>query len=316
VESLSSLFKDKESRKLLAQSESNVRRVLNDPTIQKFKAKYPEISERTLKLNVNRLYQFTKEYYNCKNCPGLDQCPNDYQGHATRLTVEETQGEFYIHDHKIQCNKYTSKQAEDKLRKKIRCLYLDERIIAQGFSPMEIANLDPQRRGAVMNILEYIENTKKNGLQSDGLYLAGNFGTGKTYLMSYLLSELALEGYAGVIVFMPDFVEDLKRMFQDEQRMHETIELLKETDVLILDDLGAENLNAWFRDHVLVSILNHRMGRKPTFYTSNHDFQELERHLSYTKDGNEENKGKRIMERIKPYVQFIEVKGDNKRGRK
>ncbi|ANE46167.1 ATPase AAA [Paenibacillus swuensis] len=315
MESLSDLLKDPSNRNLLRQAEMNSLGVMSDPAVIKFRAKHPELDEKTLKLNMNRLYQYAQEYNHCTHCPGLDQCPNDMQGHYTKLSVEGVNGSQYVNDHKVPCKKLTAREAELKIRKRIRCMYIDEKVLEEGFSAKEILTMDAKRAESAHRVLSYVEKTKLKGLQSQGLYLAGNFGTGKTYLMSYLLNELAKEGFTGAIVFMPDFVEDIKRMFQDDKKMFETIELLKETDLLILDDLGSENLNAWFRDHVLASILNYRMGRKPTFYTSNHDFEWLQKHLSYTKDGNEENKGARLMERIKPYVEYIKLEGENKRFR-
>lgn len=104
-------------------------------------------------------------------------------------------------------------------------------------------------------------------------------------------------------------------MIKEPERLNETIELLKTTDLLVFDDIGAENLNPWARDHVMGSILNYRMNRKPTFYTSNYELDALEKHFSFTnKDGDEQYKGKRLMDRIRPFVDTIVVKGTNKRG--
>ena len=77
--------------------------------------------------------------------------------------------------------------------------------------------------------------------------------------MCYLLHELAKEGYSGAIVYMPEFVEELKSMLQDSDKLRETVEMMKQVDLLIFDDIGAENLNPWVRDHVLGSILNYRI---------------------------------------------------------
>ena len=92
------------------------------------------------------------------------------------------------------------------------------------------------------------------------------------------------------------------------------IELLKETDLLVFDDIGAENVSPWIRDHVFATILNYRMNRKPTFFSSNYTLDGLEKHLSFSnREGEEEFKGKRLMERIRHFVEPVEVKGHNKR---
>ncbi|MGO4276922.1 AAA family ATPase, partial [Paenibacillus sp. TAF58] len=43
---------------------------------------------------------------------------------------------------------------------------------------------------------------------------------------------------------------------------------------------------------------------------------DLEKHFSFTnKDGDEEYKGQRIMDRIRPFVDVVVVTGTNKRGK-
>jgi primosomal protein DnaI len=93
------------------------------------------------------------------------------------------------------------------------------------------------------------------------------------------------------------------------------MELLKEVPVLILDDIGAENLTPWIRDEVLGVILNQRVNNHlPTLYTSNYSLEELEEHLSIS-NGNriELTKARRIMERIRHYVDVFLIKRKNQR---
>jgi primosomal protein DnaI len=315
MESVSELLGNWRELSFARKAEQKMQELLNDPLVRGLLKDYPEIDERTLRINMNRLYQYVTEQKNCRNCPGLERCPNDFAGHYTRLSVETINGITYIHDHKVTCGKMSAKMAQDAIRSRIRSFYVDERALAQGYSTEEIIEIDPDRALAVDRILDYISKTEEEGLQKQGLYLVGQFGTGKTFLMCYMLYELAKSGFTGVIVYMPDFVEDLKSMFGDPQRLKETIEMLKETDLLVFDDIGAENLNPWVRDHVMGAILNYRMNRKPTFFTTNHEPGELLKHFSFTsKEGDEEYKGQRIMDRILPFVEVIVVNGRNKRG--
>ncbi|MGM0881929.1 MAG: primosomal protein DnaI [Bacillota bacterium] len=291
--------------------------MLAEPLVEKLRTKYPELDERTIRLNLNRVYQYVTEYRNCSNCPGLEKCPNDFEGHYTLLSSDTVNGHTQLYDRKVACKKFIARQGEDQIRSRIRSFYIDEKALQRGYSSDEILTNDMERAKAVGQVLRYIDRTKEYGLQEEGLYLAGRFGTGKTFLMCYLLHELAKAGYSGVIVYMPDFVEDLKTLMHEPGKLKETVEMMKETDLLIFDDMGAENLNPWVRDHVLGAILNYRMQRKPTFYTSNYELDALERHFSFTsKDGDELHKGQRIMDRIRPYVEVVMVTGENKRGRR
>ncbi len=69
--------------------------------------------------------------------------------------------------------------------------------------------------------------------------------------------------------------------------------------VLILDDIGAEQSSPWMRDEILQVILQHRMQENlPTFFTSNFSFADLERHFASSKMAMRWQ-AKRVMERIK-----------------
>ncbi|OXM13057.1 primosomal protein DnaI [Paenibacillus herberti] len=303
--------------KIRAKASEQLSELMNDPKVRKLQEQFPELNEDVLRRNSNSVYQYVREHRNCTECPGLDQCPNDYQGHYTLLSADSSAGELRLIDRKTACRKFIARRNEEQIRSRIRSFYVSERTLADSYSADEILMKDRARSQAVMKLLEYIRRTKEQGLQTEGLYLTGSFGTGKTFLMGYMLGELAKIGYSGVIVYMPDFVEDLKAMFGEPARLKETIDLMKEADILIFDDIGAENLSPWVRDHVMGAILNYRMERKPTFYTSNHALDDLEQHFSFTsKDGEEYHKGRRIMDRIRPFVDVILVKGTNKRGRK
>jgi primosomal protein DnaI len=318
MESLSELFKKMPiAASLQEQAIARSQQIVANPLISNWRKKYPFVQEQDFKLNMNRFYQYVIESNNCQNCPGLDLCPNDYKGHYSNVTAENFEGETEINDQKVSCKLYIAKQTQDAIRSRIHSFYVDDRALSQGYSMEEIVDKDEERSESVDYVMDYILLTKEEGLQKNGIYLVGSFGTGKTFLMCYMLHELAKTGLTGAIIYMPDFSEDLKAMFAEPQKLKETIDLLKETDLLIFDDIGAENMNPWLRDHVMGTILNYRMNRKPTFFTSNYELNALEKHFSFTsKDGEEEFKGQRIMDRIRPFVEVVHVKGFNKRGNK
>lgn len=300
---------------LRTQVEDAAKKLLKDPLVVQWRAEHADVSDDELKPHLNKLYQYVSEARNCADCPGLDRCPNDFPGHYTVLSLERWNGRAYVHDRKAACAKYAAHEANEALKRRIRSFYVDAQMFQRGYDIDEMIGIDRERAIAVERLIDYITLTQSEGLQKKGLYLVGPFGTGKTYLIGYLLHELAKCGYSGVIVYMPEFMEELKNMIAEPARMAETIALLKETDLLVFDDIGAEHVNAWARDHVIGPILNYRMNRKPTFYTSNHPLESLEKHFSFTsKDGEEAHKGKRLMERIAPYVDVVVVGGRNKRG--
>jgi primosomal protein DnaI len=316
MESIADILKSMPKSGRLFESYRQIRETLeHDPLIEKLKAKHPELDDHAIKLNMNRLYQYVTEHHTCSQCPGLEQCPNDYAGHYTRLRIETINEQVQVHDLKVPCKKQVAQEVRESVARRIRSFYVDEKALLEGYNIQEIFNRDGQRALAISQIVDFIDQVKQNGLTHRGLYLHGKFGTGKTFLACYLMHELAQQGMTGVIVYMPDFVEDLKLMFDEPQKMKETLDLLKETDIVVFDDIGAENLNPWVRDHVMGAILNYRMNRKPTFFTSNYDLDALQQHFSFTsKDGEDEFKAHRIMDRIRPYVDVVTVGGRNHRG--
>lgn len=317
MESLGDMLKRIPNRELLQKVEEKKAALVAHPLIMKLRSKYPEITDSHIQQNMNRLYQYVTEYNQCSNCPGLEACPNDMQGHYTKINCTTTNGITQVIDSKVACKKFQSEQRQLQIQNRVRSFYMDDRALKEGYSADEILVRDLERASAANQVLQYIAETQENGLSTIGLYLVGKFGTGKTFLMCYLLHKMAEAGYSGVIVYMPEFIEDLKSMMLDSPKLRETVELMKETDILIFDDVGAENMNPWARDHVLGAILNYRMNRKPTFYTSNYELDVLEKHFSFTsKDGEEAYKGQRLMDRIRPFVDVVVVSGENKRGQR
>ena len=92
------------------------------------------------------------------------------------------------------------------------------------------------------------------------------------------------------------------------------MEYIKKVPLLLIDDIGAESTTPWSRDEILMPILQYRMDSSlPTFFTSNCTLKELESHFSNSKNGIEEVKARRIIERIKQLTEEIKLVSDNLR---
>ena len=91
----------------------------------------------------------------------------------------------------------------------------------------------------------------------------------------------------------------LKGGFKDGS-FEKKLQRVREANILMLDDIGAEEVTPWVRDEVIGPLLHYRMVHElPTFFSSNFNYSELEHHLSITRDGTEKTKAARIIERIK-----------------
>ena len=207
---------------------------------------------------------------------------------------------------------FKSEKKQKQEQKLIQSLYIPKDVLTASFNQLEA---DSSRMEASKAALQFAMNANP-GEDGMGLFLYGKFGVGKTYLMGAVANELKERGIETFIIYTPDFFREMRASIGDGS-FQEKIEAVKKAQVLILDDIGAETTSSWTRDDVLGTILQHRMLEKlPTLFTSNYDYDELERHLSYSdKGGTEELKAMRIMERIRHQTKSVLVKGENRRRR-
>ncbi|WP_017815179.1 AFG1/ZapE family ATPase [Paenibacillus shenyangensis] len=289
--------------------------LLQDPIVSEFMEKHPGLPQSVLQGSLPKILEYRNNRRHCEQCPGLDLCPLDLPGHYTHLEVVHLAGDTRLEDRRVRCRHQRVLEHQQQIRRNIMSYHDDREAVERGYDAQEIASREKERTPAVRRVLQYLQQvTHTQKLPKKGLYLQGGFGTGKTYLLGFLLHELAKLGHTGVIVYLPEFVEDMKLLMNDPNKLQAAMKLLKETDLLVLDDIGAENLNPWVRDHILGMILNDRMDKKPTFYTSNYALADLQTHLSFThKDGDDHFKAERLINRIAPYVEVIRVTGANQR---
>ena len=148
-----------------------------------------------------------------------------------------------------------------------------------------------------------------------GLYLYGDFGVGKSFMVAALAHDLSeRRGVSSTLLHYPSFVIDVKNAIGDGN-VKTLVDEIKLSEVLILDDIGAEQSTAWVRDEILQVILQYRMQEDlPTFFTSNFNFEDLEVHFAKGKHGNDETwEARRVMERIRYLAEETRLEGVNRR---
>lgn len=240
------------------------------------------------------------ELKNCSRCKGLSYCKNAVKGHVYFPTVTKDFIEFSYKS----CKYF-------KEKKKNNTIFFETPKMLMNAS---LSELITEKERA--NILKYIKDflkKKVNGETVKGLYLSGSFGSGKSYILSALLNELSLKGYKCVNINYPLLLNKLKASFSD-YNYNDVMEEIMTCDVLLIDDIGAENNSPWSRDEVLGTILQYRMDSDlTTFFTSNFTINELETELSETNKGTDLIKARRIIERIKYLTVEDKLISKNKR---
>ncbi len=113
------------------------------------------------------------------------------------------------------------------------------------------------------------------------LLLTGGFGVGKTHLAAAIGNAVVDHGQKAMFLLVPDLLDHLRASFApDSDITYDALfDRLKNTPLLILDDLGSESATPWAQEK-LFQLLNHRyMRRLPTVITSNRDILAFEPRL-------------------------------------
>lgn len=265
-----------------------------------------QIADEVLRPAIATLFQYIEERDNCNNCPGISECPNLFAGHF--LTINYRNRQFYSFLEK--CNKQIAKERSDYHNRLFQGQHIQAELLDADLSEFIRT---PERDGAYFALYKFLENYSP-GKKERGIYLHGPLGVGKSYMLVAFARKLAERGIATLMVYLPDFFRDIKQSIGDDS-LNLKVDALKNIEVLILDDIGAESISQWERDEILGAILQARMVKGlPTIYSSNLDYDGLERHLAYSSKGGEELlKAKRIMERIRHYTDAYLVDGPNRR---
>lgn len=258
-----------------------------------------KISEEDAKKNTIKLFDSLEELNHCKNCSNLYECKNKVKGYVYFPEKKESKLCFSY----ISC-KYKKRAIKQESEKMTSQNILDN-------AKMKDIKITKNRTAVIKWIKDYYDNYDPYKT-TKGLFLHGNFGTGKSFLISSLLNELKSKyGIRTEIVYFPELLRKLK---EDLNLVGDKLYYLENVDILLLDDIGAEKVTEWGRDEILGTILQTRMNNgMPTFFTSNLNILELEKHLSLIKDSEDSVKAKRIIERIKYLTDDIELLGNNYR---
>ena len=203
-------------------------------------------------------------------------------------------------------------ERERKRRRLIHSINMPKNIAEARFSDTALTK---EREDVIRELLNFIEAYKTDSTTyHKGLYLAGPFGVGKTYMMGALANELSENGIETTLVNVPTYSAEIKQAIATNT-VEAKLVSIKNTPILVLDDIGAEMNSAWFRDEVLMVILQHRMLQElPTFFTSNFTIDQLEAHFAHSNKGDQELlKAKRLVERIRFLAKEYFVDGQNHR---
>jgi DNA replication protein DnaC len=218
-------------------------------------------------------------------------------------------GEWYYHPCTPECEKKNDQREWEHMRRDARVATLRNRSgLSKRMRGYTFANFKPYFSPSAARAAEKVENYLKSWEENRefgrGLYFCGGVGTGKTHLAVAVMNELMQrKRVPSLFVTVPEFLDNLREAYMIPGRdLDEWMDAVKNADLLVLDDLGAEKPNPWVRERLFV-VVNHRYREAlPTLFTSNIGPRDLATQL-----------GERTASRIIAMCDWISLEGEDYR---
>ena len=298
MESVGDVLKDHPSR---FQYQDLVQQIVKDPDVAAFIQK-ESLSQEELNRSISKFNQYITE--RDKFLRG----DTDYIARGYKPILVMNHG--YADVSYEETPELIAAEKEAAIKKRLKLINLPSSL--KNVSFLDVYRDDVARLAVLNRMIKFVNDYPEN---RKGLYLYGDFGVGKSFMVAALAHDLSEKrGVSSTLLHYPSFVIDVKNAIGDGN-VKNLVDEIKQAEVLILDDIGAEQSTPWVRDEVLQVILQYRMQEDlPTFFTSNFSYEDLEKHFAKGKNGNDETwEARRVMERIRYLAEETRLEGENRR---
>lgn len=137
------------------------------------------------------------------------------------------------------------------------------RFSLEWYAPDRLTPLGTSERDNATYVLakcrEFVARATEDLRSATGLFISGRSGLGKTFLCSAICHALAENGIVPLYIVFSDLMTDIRATFQGDTPYseNELLDMARKVPVLVLDDLGAEQVTE-FVDSRLFDIINYR----------------------------------------------------------
>ncbi|URZ14323.1 ATP-binding protein [Clostridium felsineum] len=251
---------DSEISKLCIKLSTNIFKKIDnrDEYIKALKNEITNLRMKRSELLVSNGYpmDYLQLHYNCTKCKdtgyiGAEKC-SCYKNYLVKLYYDNSDLKVLLEKNNFDnfnINYYSSRKSESDPRSPRKNI---EKILSLS--------------------INYIKNFKD---LNENLLFYGNSGTGKTFLSHCIAKDLLNKGYLVIYKTSSDLAHDLKQLqFEPNPTLED---LLLNCDLLIIDDLGTEQISA-FSKTCLFNLLNKKLLlQKKMLISSNYNLEELTR---------------------------------------
>ena len=259
----------------------------------------------TINARISRQYSETEGDY--RNEDGLLMCGKCHT--QKECTLPKKDGTTRTVRCACECSvERNAKEAEEK-RKRDRLQYLDS-MRRTGFPDAEMrewtfakSDHTDQRNENIAR--RYVANFDTMRKQGTGLLLCGQVGTGKSFLAAAIANELISQGTPCLMTNFSRIISRISEKFGGDQKY---LDDLNRFDLLIIDDLGAERDTDFTWEKVMNVIDARYRAGLPLIVTTNlgpKDFADRG-----------DIRRQRVFSRLKEMCICLEVKGEDRRGKK
>ena len=224
------------------------------------------LNDDTIKANITKVYDFSLDMKNCKDCRGTKFCTKDPKYLVSSVTFKNGVVDRNI----IPCKKYL----EFANFKKRFLVYDFEEGWLENVILKDVSNIRSKNK---MEVLKIYQNAVE-GIRQRWIFLKGSIACGKSFYAATLSVDAAKSRAFETICFInvPDRFKQLSDLaFTKNPDFNEELEKYKTAEFLVLDDFGNEFKSDFVRDNILFPILTYRVkNRLFTIITSNYSIEE------------------------------------------
>ncbi len=223
----------------------------------------------------------------------VNNYPSDYLD--IKYTCQKCSDTGYIGGNFCECfNQLTAKLTTAALNEKAQ-------LTLSNFSTFSLDYYKGNDYQAMERMLNFTRSYAANfSRASESILIFGNTGLGKTHISLAIANEVLKKGYSVIYDSTMNILRDIEKEHFSHEKSTEMLDLVCDTDLLILDDLGTE-FESKFYNSAIYNIINSRLIKNlPTIVNTNMDFAALS--VRY---------GGKVASRITTMYTCFEFKGDD-----